>query len=76
MNGYLVRCHGYFVLSFKCHLEFRVCPEFQMMIDNEVIITICRVSSRYVVKMVKKEHMLNDLLIHRWDDPTQTRITE
>lgn len=50
----------------------RVCSEFQMMIKNEIIINSCRISIRYVVKMMKKEHMSRYLLIYRW--PVQTRL--
>ena len=32
----------------------RVCSQFQMMIKSEIIINSCRISIRYVVKMVKK----------------------
>ena len=54
----------------------RVCSEFQIMIDNEIIINICRVSTRYIVKMVEKEHMSRYLLIYRWIVQTLTHLIE
>lgn len=54
----------------------RVCSEFQIMIDNEIIINICRVYTRYIVKMVEKEHMSRYLLIYRRIVQTLTHLIE
>lgn len=54
----------------------RVCSEFQIMIDNEIIINICRVYTRYIVTMVEKEHMSRYLLIYRRIVQTLTHLIE
>ena len=49
----------------------RVYSEFQMVINNEIIINSCRISIRYVGKTVKKEHTFANL-----QTPVQTPACE